>query len=247
MGGVAAQPLTGKREAESVEPDRTSPAAVPQEAQLSGFRGTGRAEMDEWMESGSWGAREPWGRDASGQRGGGHGWRRLLQFFHSMPCRDRAWLGWGQGEGGRRPYLSWWGPQEAGVEALCFHSAHQQIGSRGALCTVQDGCLCCRWGRGREGSCRMCWPGGTEPAQVAWPPSLHPGQAALSGDLEWGQGLEAAHPSLPGDLRPRTLQASWAPLPAAFPRLDPARHTCSSLRPAFRGPESQFGNCVCFN
>lgn len=136
-----------------------------------------------------------------------------MQFFHSMPCRDRAWLGWGQGEGGgeavsqlvetprrqeSRPVLS-----------LCPSA---RLAPR-HLCTVQDGCLCCRWGRGRRsvacvGLEALAGSGGLHPASPCTP-----WQAAPSGDLEWGQGLEAASPF--SAWRPAAenfLQLPWAPL-----------------------------------
>lgn len=90
-------------------------------------RGTERAEMDvEWMESGSWGSWEPWGRD-SGQRGWVGKGGALSALSHSMSCRDRAWLGWGWEEGrGERSISAGGGPRRQGVkEALCLHSAHQ--------------------------------------------------------------------------------------------------------------------------
>lgn len=146
----------------------------------------------------------------------------LCRFFHSMPwCRDRAWLGWGQGEGGEKAVSQLVGApggrSRGPVLSLC-PSADWPLGtlnSPGWLPVLPGGV---------EVEKRMCWPGGTERAQVACLLPLHPGQAAPSGDLGMGTGPGGHHPSLPETCASRTLQASWAPLPAAFPVSDPARH-----------------------
>lgn len=133
--------------------ERPSPCSRPHR-RLSSQGSEAQGEL-RWMWSG-WsldlGGLEALGQGQWTERVGGQGWRRLLQLFHSMPCRDRAWLGCGQGEGGGEGRISAGGGPRRQEPRPCAFTLPISRLAPGHLCTVQDGCLCCRWGRGREGS-----------------------------------------------------------------------------------------------
>lgn len=122
------------------------------------------------MESGSWGPWEPWGRD-SGQRGWvGKGGGAFCSFSTVCPAEiEPGWDGgrWKVGEKALSQLVG--APGGRGSRPCAFTLPISRL-APGRLCTVQDGCLSCRWGRGREG--RVACVGLEALSGLRWPASF---------------------------------------------------------------------------
>ena len=94
----------------------------------------------------------------------------------------------------------------------------------------------------------MCWPGGAERAQVACLLPLHPGQAAPSGDLGWGQGLEAASPFSAWRPAPKNTPSFLGPFSSSLPQAGSCwSHLQFSEASLQRTRIPVWQLCVCFN
>ena len=91
----------------------------------------------------------------------------------------------------------------------------------GHLCTVQDGRLCCRRSRGREGSVTRVGLEGL--SRLRWPASF-PGILARQHLLVtlvasgWGQGLEASLPSSAWRPAPKNTPSFLGPFSSSLPQ-----------------------------